>query len=114
MEIIRRFNYPDVFMYIDPPYLWKTRTAKQYRYEMTDADHELSYSNRLYGIAATIPASFSGSSRMQRNNVGTLLSRSFTSSIALGALLKNTTHGTFREAKDNRRYLYRNYGGGKE
>ena len=39
-ELIKRFNYPDVFMYIDPPYLWKTRTAKQYRHEMTDADHE--------------------------------------------------------------------------
>ena len=40
LEVIKRFNYPDVFMYIDPPYLWKTRTAKQYRHEMTDADHE--------------------------------------------------------------------------
>ncbi len=40
LEVIRRFNYPDVFMYIDPPYLLKTRTAKQYRHEMTDADHE--------------------------------------------------------------------------
>lgn len=40
MEVIRRFNYPDVFMYIDPPYLLKTRTAKQYKHEMTEADHE--------------------------------------------------------------------------
>ena len=27
---------------------------------------------------------------------------------------EDSTHGTFREAKDNRRYLYRDYGGGKE
>lgn len=40
LEIIKRFNYPDVFMYIDPPYILGTRTAKQYKHEMTDADHE--------------------------------------------------------------------------
>lgn len=40
LEVIRRFNYNDVFMYIDPPYLLSTRRGKQYRHEMTDADHE--------------------------------------------------------------------------
>jgi DNA adenine methylase len=40
LEVIDRFNYANVFMYIDPPYLLSTRTSKQYRYEMTDADHE--------------------------------------------------------------------------
>ncbi len=40
LEVIRRFDYPDVFMYIDPPYLLATRAARQYRHEMTDADHE--------------------------------------------------------------------------
>lgn len=40
LEVIRRFDYPDVFMYIDPPYLLGTRTAKQYRHEMTESDHE--------------------------------------------------------------------------
>lgn len=40
LKIIRRFNYPDVFIYADPPYLLETRTSKQYRYEMTDEDHE--------------------------------------------------------------------------
>ena len=39
-EVIQRFNYPNIFMYIDPPYLLGTRTAKQYKHEMTDADHE--------------------------------------------------------------------------
>lgn len=39
LEVIRRFNFPDVFIYIDPPYLLETRTAKQYRHEMTEADH---------------------------------------------------------------------------
>jgi DNA adenine methylase len=40
LEVIKRFNYDNVFMYLDPPYLLGTRTAKQYMYEMTDADHE--------------------------------------------------------------------------
>lgn len=40
LEVIQRFDYPNVFMYIDPPYLLGTRRAKQYRHEMTDADHE--------------------------------------------------------------------------
>ena len=39
IEIIKRFNYSDVFMYIDPPYLFGTRTTKQYKHEMSDADH---------------------------------------------------------------------------
>lgn len=40
LEVIHRFDYPNVFMYIDPPYLLGTRRGKQYRHEMTDADHE--------------------------------------------------------------------------
>lgn len=40
LEVIRRFNYANVFMYLDPPYLLSTRTAEQYRHEMSDADHE--------------------------------------------------------------------------
>lgn len=40
LEVMQRFDYPNVFMYIDPPYLLSTRTAKQYRHEMMEADHE--------------------------------------------------------------------------
>lgn len=40
LEVIERFNYESAFIYIDPPYLLGTRTAKQYRHEMTDKDHE--------------------------------------------------------------------------
>lgn len=42
MEVIRRFNYPNVFMYLDPPYVIKSRSgkSKQYLHEMTDSDHE--------------------------------------------------------------------------
>lgn len=40
LEVIKRFNYENVFMYIDPPYLLGTRAGKQYAHEMTDADHE--------------------------------------------------------------------------
>ena len=40
LEVIERFNYNNVFMYIDPPYLLNTRVGKQYKHEMTNADHE--------------------------------------------------------------------------
>lgn len=40
VEVINRFNYKNVFMYLDPPYVLGTRTAKQYKCEMSDSDHE--------------------------------------------------------------------------
>lgn len=42
LEVIKRFDYGNVFMYLDPPYLIGTRSGgrKQYRHEMTDRDHE--------------------------------------------------------------------------
>lgn len=40
LEVISRFDYPDVFQYWDPPYLLGTRTGKQYKHEMSDVDHE--------------------------------------------------------------------------
>lgn len=40
LEVIKRFSYKNVFMYIDPPYLLGTRAGKQYKHEMTNADHE--------------------------------------------------------------------------
>ena len=39
LEVISRFNYGNVFMYIDPPYLLGTRRAKQYKCEMDDVEH---------------------------------------------------------------------------
>lgn len=39
-ELIRRFNYPNVLIYADPPYMLETRHGKQYRCEMSDEDHE--------------------------------------------------------------------------
>lgn len=39
IEVIKRFWYPNVFLYLDPPYLLGTRTTKQYKHEMTDRDH---------------------------------------------------------------------------
>lgn len=39
LEVINRFNYANVFMYLDPPYLLQTRNGKQYRHEMSDQDH---------------------------------------------------------------------------
>lgn len=38
MELIERFNYPNVLIYADPPYVLSTRRGKQYKYEMDDKD----------------------------------------------------------------------------
>ena len=40
IEIIRRFNFGNVLIYADPPYILSTRHGKQYRHEMDDAEHE--------------------------------------------------------------------------
>ena len=40
LEVIERFNFPNVLIYADPPYVLSTRTGKNYTHEMTDADHE--------------------------------------------------------------------------
>ena len=40
LELIKRFNYENVLIYCDPPYMLGTRHGKQYRCEMNDKDHE--------------------------------------------------------------------------
>ena len=40
LEVIKRFDHPDVFIYIDPPYLPEVKTGKLYRHEMTGEEHE--------------------------------------------------------------------------
>nr|WP_288828499.1 DNA adenine methylase [uncultured Clostridium sp.] len=40
LELIRAFNHDNVLIYLDPPYVLSTRTRKQYRFEMSDKDHE--------------------------------------------------------------------------
>lgn len=39
-ELIERFNYKNVLIYADPPYVIKTRHGKQYRCEMDDENHK--------------------------------------------------------------------------
>lgn len=39
LELIQRFNFPNVLIYADPPYMLEARHGKQYRHEMTDRDH---------------------------------------------------------------------------
>lgn len=39
VELIQRHNFKNVLIYADPPYLYETRTGKQYRHEMSDEDH---------------------------------------------------------------------------
>lgn len=36
VDLIERFNYPNVLIYADPPYVLDTRHGKQYRYELDD------------------------------------------------------------------------------
>lgn len=36
VELIERFNYTNVLIYADPPYVLSTRHGKQYRYELDD------------------------------------------------------------------------------
>lgn len=40
VELMKRFNYPNVLIYLDPPYVLDARYGKQYRYEMDNTDHE--------------------------------------------------------------------------
>ena len=40
LELIRRYDTEDVFMYLDPPYLHGTRKNYLYRHEMDDYEHE--------------------------------------------------------------------------
>ena len=40
VQLIKRFNYPKVLIYADPPYILGTRHGKQYRCEMKEEDHE--------------------------------------------------------------------------
>lgn len=39
VDLIKKFNYDNVLIYADPPYVLSTRKGKQYRCEMTDNDH---------------------------------------------------------------------------
>lgn len=40
VELIKRYDTEDVFIYADPPYLHGTRKNYLYKHEMKDADHE--------------------------------------------------------------------------
>lgn len=40
LEVMERFNYSNVLVYLDPPYVLGTRNGKQYRFEMDDDGHE--------------------------------------------------------------------------
>lgn len=39
LELIKKFNFDNVLIYADPPYLLETRGGKQYRHEMSEQDH---------------------------------------------------------------------------
>ena len=39
LELIERYNFDYVFMYLDPPYLMSTRKKRIYKHEMTEEDY---------------------------------------------------------------------------
>ena len=39
LDLIRKFNYDNVLIYADPPYLLNTRGGKQYKHEMDEQEH---------------------------------------------------------------------------
>ena len=39
LDLIKKFNYDNVLIYADPPYLLNTRGWKQYRHEMNEQEH---------------------------------------------------------------------------
>ena len=39
VEVIKAWDSPDTFIYLDPPYVHSTRVAGQYAFEMTDDEH---------------------------------------------------------------------------
>ena len=39
LDLIKKFNYDNVLIYADPPYLLNTRGGKQYRHEMNEQEH---------------------------------------------------------------------------
>lgn len=53
LEVIRRFDRENVFMYLDPPYVLETRHGKQYAFEMSDADHA-KLLEAIYGTRAKV------------------------------------------------------------
>ena len=40
LGVIERFNFSNVLIYADPPYILDTRHGEQYKFEMTKKDHE--------------------------------------------------------------------------
>ena len=40
IDVIERFNAPNILTYVDPPYVLSTRHGKQYRCEMDDKEHD--------------------------------------------------------------------------
>ncbi len=41
VRLMGRYNYPDVLIYLDPPYMPGTRHGKQYRHEMYDRESHM-------------------------------------------------------------------------
>lgn len=54
IELIKRFNYEGVLIYVDPPYLLQTRARKQYEHEMTSVEEHQKLLETLLNHKGTV------------------------------------------------------------
>ena len=50
VEVIRKFNFENVLIYCDPPYVLSTRCRKQYRHEMTYGRQLVQFHTLGFGV----------------------------------------------------------------
>lgn len=57
LQLIREFDSPDTLFYLDPPYMFSTRTTKKaYAHEMTDKMHQ-EFAATLYDLKGLVVVS---------------------------------------------------------
>ena len=61
IDLIKRFNYSNVCIYADPPYLLSTRTGKNYNYEMSEDDHITLLENLLQHQGSVVLSGYESS-----------------------------------------------------
>ncbi len=97
LEVIKKFDFPDVFVYIDPPYLPEVKTGKQYRHEMTAKDHEELLETALGGRAKIMISGYD--SDMYNSRLKGWEKENFMSCTARGKPRKETVWMNYRQSR---------------